>query len=161
MYELWDIYDTKRNLTGRVHKRGDPMKKGDYHIVVHVWIVNSKGEFLITKRTPNKEDPNMWECTGGSAVTGDDSITAAIREVKEETGLDIIPENGECVMTLKRENNFCDVWLFRQDFDIKDVVFQENETCGAMWANENVIYEMIKSREFMAFNYIENLFRLC
>ncbi len=42
------------------------MKEGDHHLVVHVWIVNDKGEFLIQKRQSWKEGgPNMWD---GAAV---------------------------------------------------------------------------------------------
>jgi 8-oxo-dGTP diphosphatase len=96
--ELWDVYDSERNLTGRTHRRADPLHKGDYHLVVHVWLQNSKGEFLISKRAPNKGYPNMWEMVGGSAIMGDDSISAAVREVKEEIGLDLKRENGRCML---------------------------------------------------------------
>ena len=156
--EIWDIYDSNRNLTGRIHRRAVPLQKGDYHLVVHVWMQNGSGEFLITKRAPNKGHPNMWECTGGSAVSGDDSITAAIREVKEETGLDVHPENGIRVFSSMGADYISDVWLFRQDFDIHDVVLQENETIDAKYANIEEIRSMIDKGEFIAFNYIEDLF---
>jgi len=156
--EIWDVYDSRRNLVGRTHRRADPLPAGDYHLVVHVWLQNSGGEFLITKRVPNKGDPNMWECTGGSAVAGDDSITAAVREVKEETGLDAKPENGRCAFTLTGDNSICDIWLFRQDFDLRDVVLQENETIDAKYATVDEIRRMIKNGEFISFHYIEDLF---
>lgn len=156
--ELWDVYDSNRNLAGRTHRRADPLRNGDYHLVVHIWLQNSRGEFLITKRAPDKGFPNMWECTGGSAVAGDDSLKAAIREVKEETGLNAKPENGSCVFSITREDNICDVWLFRQDFDINDVVLQENETVDAKYASKDEIRRMIKTGEFIAFHYIEDLF---
>lgn len=44
--EIWDIYDKYRRKTGATHERRITMKTGDYHIVVHVWVVNSKGELL-------------------------------------------------------------------------------------------------------------------
>lgn len=156
--ELWDVYDSERNLMGRIHRRSDPLPKGDYHLVVHVWLQNSKGEFLITKRALNKGYPDMWECTGGSAVMGDDSITAAIREIREETGLSAKSENGRCIFTLTREDSICDVWLFKQDFDISDVVLQENETTDAKYAATDKIRRMINDGEFIAFHYIEELF---
>ena len=156
--EMWDVYDSERNLTGRKHRRADPLPAGDYHLVVHVWLQNSKGEYLITKRAPNKGYPDMWECTGGSALVGDDSITAAVREVKEETGLDVKFENGACVFTITREDSICDVWLFKQDFDINDVYLQENETTDAKYATANEIRAMINNGEFIAFHYIEELF---
>ncbi|PWM47422.1 MAG: hypothetical protein DBX47_00750 [Clostridiales bacterium] len=156
--ELWDVYDENRNLISRIHRRGDFLAKGDYHIVVHVWIQNTNGEFLLTKRTPNKGFPNMWECTGGSALAGEDSLTAAMREVEEETGLLLDPDAGRCIMTLKREDNFGDVWLFRQDFDLNDVVFQPNETCDAMWATETQIKKMKEDGILVPFSYLDEFF---
>ena len=152
--ELWDVYDSHRQLTGRTHRRGDPLPHGDYHLAVHVWIRNSRGEYLLTKRAPNKGFPNMWECSGGSALAGDDSPTAAMREVKEETGLTLKPENGICLMQLAREDNFCDVWLFRQDFDLDEVVLQPGETCDAMYATEETIRDMYREGTLVPFFYL-------
>lgn len=158
--EIWDVLDANRQPTGRTHRRGDWLPEGDYHLVVHVWIQNSKGEFLLTRRTPNKGYPNLWECTGGSALSGDDSLAAAMREVREETGLTVSPENGSCVLSLKREDNFCDIWLFRQDFALSDVVFQPNETCGACFASEAEIRRMQDNGSLVPFSYLEELFAL-
>ena len=48
--ELWDIYDKNRNLTGRQMERGSEFAKGDFHLVIHVCIFNSKNEMLIQQR---------------------------------------------------------------------------------------------------------------
>ena len=154
--EIWDVYDKDRRLTGRTHRRADPLAKGDYHLVVHVWIQNQQGEYLITQRAPNKGYPFMWECTGGSAVTGDDSITTAIREVYEETGLGVSSEMGSCLLTLWRDDSLCDVWLFRQNFSLDDVVFQEMETINAKYASAQEIRRMVRDGEFVPFTYIED-----
>lgn len=50
--ELWDIYDKDRNKTGRTMKRGEPMKDGDYHLVVHICIFSSDGKCLSSKGSP-------------------------------------------------------------------------------------------------------------
>lgn len=156
--ELWDIYDENRQLTNRKHRRGDFLKKGEYHLVVHVWLQNHKGEYLLTKRTPNKGYPNMWECTGGSALAGETSLSAAIREVKEETGLNVAPQKGRRVLSLKQEDCFTDVWLFQQDFNIQDVVFQPNETCGAMFASKEDILNMKENGILVPISYLSELF---
>jgi len=106
----------------------------------------------------NKGYPGMWECTGGSAVAGDDSITAAIREVKEELGLDIESENGRCLLSYLRYDSICDIWLFRQNHNINDVTLQENETIDAKYVSTDEIHGMIKNKEFLGFDYIEDLF---
>ena len=159
--ELWDVYDENRNRTGRLHRRGDPLPKGEYHLVVYVWMLNSRGEFLLTKRSPNKGFPNMWESTGGSALAGDDSLTAAMREVKEETGLTLDPGKGRVLFTLQGDNYFSDVWLFRQDFDLADVVLQEGGTVDKMYADRETILVMARAGEFVPCSYLERLFEFC
>ena len=156
--ELWDVYDFNRQLTGRTHRRADPLAAGDYHLSVQVWLQNSKGEYLITQRSPNKGYPYMWECQGGAAIAGDDSISAAIREVKEETGFDVMADNGKRLYSMKRENDFCDVWMFWQDFDIKKVVLLENETVDAKYAGKDEILGMAKEGKFFAYTYLEDMF---
>lgn len=155
--ELWDVYDENRQFTGRLHRRGDPMKAGDYHLVVHVWMLNSRGEFLLTKRSPDKGFPNMWESTGGSALAGDDSLTAALREVKEETGLELDPAKGKLVLTYQISDYFRDVWLFRQDFDLEDVVLQPGETVDKMYADSNTIFRLMENGEFVPYGYLWDL----
>lgn len=73
--EYWDVYTKERVRTGRFHRRGDRMKDGDYHLVVHVCIFNSKNQLLIQQRQPFKKSwSNMWDLSvGGSAVAGDSS----------------------------------------------------------------------------------------
>ena len=155
--ELWDVYDKDRNLTGRLHRRGEALTAGDYHLVVYVWMVNSHGEFLLTKRAPNKGFPNLWETTGGSALAGDDSLTAAAREVREETGLTLDPARGSRVITYQGGDYFADVWLFRQDFDLKDVVLQPGETCDKMYADPDTIRRLSAAGKLVPYRYLQRL----
>ena len=134
------------------------MPKGDYHLVVHIWLMNSRGEFLLTKRAPNKGFPGMWECTGGSALAGDDSLTAAIREAKEETGLTLNGANGEVMLYHGCADNFCDIWMFREDHDLSEVILQPGETVDAMYATREEIYRMYHSGELVPFDYLDRLF---
>ena len=155
--ELWDVYDENRILTGRLHRRGDYMRAGDYHLTVHVWMRNSRGEFLLTKRSPNKGYPNKWETTGGSAIAGDDSLAAALREVREETGFCLKPEHGKCIYQLKADNNFADIWLFQQDFDLKDAVLLEGETCDIRYATVEEILELDTEGHLVPYSYLSKL----
>lgn len=158
--EFWDVLDENRVLTGRIHRRGDFLAKGDYHLVVHVWALNSQRQFLLTKRSPNKGFPNMWEAPGGSALAGDDSLTAALREMREETGFELIPENGSCVISYRGEDHFSDVWLFRQDFDLGQIALQEGETCDAMYADAEKIQQLRCDGVLVPFRYLDELLSL-
>ncbi len=149
--ELWDVLDEHRCLTGRVHPRGVPLPLGDYHLVVLVLIQNDKDEILITRRAATKGYPNMWEVTGGSALAGDDSLQAALREAREETGIELDPARGHVVASEQWSDSFCDIWLFRQNFDLSSVVLQEGETTAAMAASCEQILHMERAGEFVPF----------
>lgn len=151
--EMWDVYDGNRQKTGRMHRRGTFMQPGDYHLVVDIWIRNSEGKFLITKRSPNKGFPNAWEMTGGSALAGDDSLAAALREVKEETGIILPPENGRIVWQYTRTDSHKDVWLFDYDFDLDRVILQEGETCDKAVASFEEIKELRAQGKFVPVPY--------
>ena len=154
MAELWDILDVNGKTTGRIHERGKPMNKGEHHLEVSVWIENDNGEYLISQRSPNKTYPNMWECTGGSAVTGDDSLTTALKEVKEELGITLEPHNGRMIQhhlpcSTVGCHGLIDVWLFRQNVDISNIILAPDETCNAMWASHETINRMFDEGTFI------------
>ena len=93
--ELWDLYDENREFTGKTQIRGEKIPQGYYHLAVHVWIRNRKGEYLISQRSADRPTfPLMWECVGGAATAGEDSLTAALRETAEEVGIDLPAECG-------------------------------------------------------------------
>lgn len=155
--ELWDVYDENRNLTGRLHRRGDPLGAGEYHLAVHIWQRNAAGEFLLTQRAPNKGFPNLWECTGGSALAGDDSLTAALREVREETGLTLEPANGRLMMSIQGFDRFTDVWLFENEFDLDAVTLLPGETVDKMRASKEKILRMYHAGTLAPYVYVEEL----
>ena len=86
MAEYWDIYDENRNKTGALHRRGDPLGPGERHLGVEIWTLDGQGRVLLTRRDLRKHFGGLWECTGGSALAGEDSRTAVRRELREETG---------------------------------------------------------------------------
>jgi len=127
--EYWDLFDENRNLTGKIHQRGTPISDGFYHIVIHSWIVNSQNQIVLTKRHPNKPFPNLWECSGGSILAGEESLEGAIREVKEEIGIELNKDEGKLLFShcRKPHHDFYDVWLFKYEIDLSKVILQEGE----------------------------------
>ena len=131
--ELWDLYTENRELTGKTHIRGKEIPDGFYHLVVHVWIRNCKGEYLISQRSATRPTfPLMWETVGGSVLAGEDSLTAALREVKEEIGLDLLPESGRLLFTKvrsiineKQYNDIADIWLFHYNGNSTPITTEE------------------------------------
>lgn len=139
--EIWDLYDENQNLTKKSHERGNVIPEGYYHLVVHIWIRNSAGKYLITKRAENRKTyPLMYECVSGSVLQGETSKQGAVREVQEEVGLDFTNKNGRLVKTEVRKefngepyNDILNVWLYEYDGEIDLSKATTNEVCEAKW----------------------------
>ncbi|ADK14827.1 MULTISPECIES: NUDIX hydrolase [Clostridium] len=158
--ELWDVYDSERNKTNRTMVRGRDFNEGDYHMVVHICIFNSKGEMLIQQRQPFKEGwSNMWDITvGGSAIEGETSQMAAKRELMEELGIKINLQDIRPHLTINFDNGFDDVYLIQKDIDIVDLTLQYEEVKCVKWASKEEIFSMIDSGEFIS--YYKSLIQL-
>lgn len=146
--EIWDILDSEGNLTGRTIERGKTLAKGDYHLVVFAWLKNDKGEFLISKRNPNKSSGGQWETVGGSAISGETSMKAAMREVKEELGILLDSEKGTFITRECELPCYKDIWMFHVDIDLDELVLQDEEVADAKWATRAEVVELINNNHF-------------
>ncbi|GEM_PF-5756921 len=66
-------------------------EKGLWHKVVHIWIIDARGNVLIQKRGAYKKTyPNMWAMScEGHVSAGDSSRETVLKELCEELGLNI------------------------------------------------------------------------
>lgn len=166
--EFWDIYDKNKQRTGRTMKRNDwCLKDDEYHLTVLGVIARPDGKFLITQRVMTKAwAPGWWEVSGGAAMAGEDSKDAVLREVKEETGLDVSEAEGGYLFTYHRENPgkgdnyFVDVYRFVMDFDESDVHLQEAETLGCRLATLEEIQELAAQGIFLHYDSIKEAFHM-
>lgn len=142
--ELWDLLDKEGNPLGITHVRSGVLPQGAYHRTVEIFTVNSQGQLLVTLRDPNKETyPDMWEITGGSVVAGEDSMTAAIRELQEETGIIRTEDDMIFLTTNPGHTALMDIYLTFCDTDISDLTMQEGETVDAKWVTFEEYEQMI------------------
>lgn len=164
--EYWDIYDADKKRTGRTMKRNDwCLKDGEYHLSVLGVVARPDGRYLITKRVMTKAwAPGWWEVSGGAAMAGEDSRDAVLREVREETGLDVSDAQGGYVFTYHRENPgkgdnyFVDVYRFVKDFTEEDLKLQTEETDGYRLATAEEIRALANQGIFLHYDSIKRVF---
>lgn len=155
--ELWDLYNEKREKTGTDHVRGEKIPDGFYHLVVHVWIRNKKGEYLISQRSESrKQFPLMWECVGGSVLKGEDSLHGAIREAEEEVGAKLCPKKGKVMYSVVgrviggvKFTDIVDAWVFTTDEEIDLKNATTDEVKQFRWLNLKQIKALFDAGEMV------------
>lgn len=132
--EYWDLFDQDACFVGR-HLRGEVIPKGLYHNIVSIFTINSKKEILLTQRDPSKSYPCLWENTAGSVLAGEEIITAAKRELQEETG--IVCQEKDLIylgyQETSHKNGHTHAYLLKKDIGIEHIILQKGETIDAKW----------------------------
>lgn len=146
--EYWDIYDEHHIPTGKLHLRGRPLEAGERHIVVEIWTANPNKQLLITKRHPDKKYGGLWECTGGSALAGEDSLHAAARELLEETGINQPINNLIQLATRIYPNRFVDTYFTISHQAISELRLQAEEVVDAKWVSPEQLFQIINENGF-------------
>ncbi|MBP3619995.1 MAG: NUDIX domain-containing protein [Clostridia bacterium] len=142
MDELVEHIDEFGNVLGVV-SRWQAHKQGLLHRVVHICIVNSKNQILLQKRSKKKRlYPSVWDISAaGHILAGEKSLTSAIREVREELGLDLQEDEFEFLFAFLDDlsiddfyvNEIADVYLVKKDVNIDDIKTQKNEVDEVKW----------------------------
>ena len=149
MAEYWDLYDENRNLLGKTIKRGDAFAEGEYYVCCEIWIQNTKGEFLITQRHPDKKAGGMWEFSGGGVLAGETTKQAAVRELEEEIGISIGEEELTLVEVYRHKNYFMDIFTVKKDIDLQKLTLQPEEVVDAKWVSDEVLRKMIEDKQIV------------
>lgn len=162
LMEKRDLYDENRKLTGETIFKGEEIPKDKYIVVVLIFIQNSKGEFLIQKRSARKN--GKFATTGGHPKSGESSIQGIITEVEEEIGLKLNPKDLKLYFSGKSEAEriFWDDYYVKMDIqDIKQLKLQEDEVSSVEWLSENEIINLVKQDKFFKNHYeeFENLLK--
>ncbi len=145
MAEYWDVYNANRELTGKTIKRGDPFGEDEYYVCCEVWIVNSKNQMLVTQRHPDKKAGGQWEFTGGGVLAGETTLSAAVREVKEELGICLEEAALEPLAVYKHRNYFMDIYVVRKDLSDEEIVLDKNEVVDRAWLSKCEIEQFIET----------------
>ena len=164
IFEKWDIIDEHGNLSGRTVLRGNVrLKPGEYHLVVHIWVVSYDGKILIQRRSDTKKlMPGEWAATGGAAISGEDSFTAAQRELFEELGIMSDKNTLKKALRIKRRNSLLDIWFIKSDVETSKLKLQESEVAEAKWVTAEELKVMVENEEFHNYGneYFERVFEI-
>ncbi len=177
MDEMVDILNSDGSPTGEVRSKKEAHEKGLWHRAAHVWFVNGRGEILMQKRADNLEShPGEWDISAaGHLSAGNTRIQGALREVKEELGIELEEKDLKKIGELHNESihrggkyinkEYDDVYVVRKDVPISDITVQKSEISEvkyvpapelARWVEEKKPGVVMHTVEFkMLFDYLK------
>lgn len=140
--EIWDAYDRQGMKTGTDLIRGEKIGEGLYHLVCEIVVRHVDGDYLLLQRDFRKEAyPGFEEIgAGGSALKGETPLQGALRELREESGIEA-GELEELYRIVKDGSHAIHHgYLCVTDAPKTSVELQEGETISYRWvAREELI----------------------
>lgn len=161
--ELISIYNEKREKTDKVVDRHSYKKlENEYDLSVQIWIMNDNGEIILTKRAEKMTYPNFWECTEGIVDWNETSAQAAVREVREELGIEIsVDEIFKMEIDKEKEcPRYTDVYFCRKNISLDEINLQREECVDVKIVNEDEYNLMYQNGELIPYlNYFYEVYR--
>ena len=144
MPELWDAYDKDFNKIENVTLvRGEAVPENMYHLVSEIIVEHTDGTYLLMQRDHAKHFGGMWELTaGGSALKGETAEECAIRELREETGIEAADLREISRIVHEAHRTLYVEYLCVTDWDKDAVTLQEGETVAYKWVDKQEVLEM-------------------
>ena len=170
--ELLRVVDTKGNNTNEILEREELHNQNKLHNEVTIYIINSKNEVLLQRRSKNRRfSPNKLGVIAGHVSYREDTITTAQREVKEEVGVKVKKEDihklsDRYLVKEEYNNHFMYPHYIVLDKDEKDFKIQKEELSSVKWYKIEEVIKMIndnskelvfKKEEIPLFNKLKNI----
>ncbi|RPH90099.1 MAG: NUDIX domain-containing protein [Calditrichaeota bacterium] len=144
--EWFDIVTPEGKVVGKAPRSLCHRNPNLLHPVVHVHVFNSRGELWLQKRADDKDiQPGKWDTSvGGHVSSGEKIEQALLREVKEELGVEMMPNEPLYRYVMKNEIESELVYTFR-GFHNGPFRFPRNEIAeGRFWKMKDIRSDLNK-----------------
>jgi isopentenyl-diphosphate delta-isomerase type 1 len=157
--ELIDVLTESGAPTGVVKEKGAVHRDGDWHRSSHIWIVSGRNVLLQRRALAKQSWPGLWDISvAGHISAGESAIDAAVREAREEIGIEIAPADLEPIGTLRYhcvlrdgyiENEIHEVYLLRRDVALSSLTLDPSEVAEVRWVGLEDLdrYERVPHKE--------------
>ena len=156
--EIFDIVDEKGQPVGGTVTRSKAHAQGIPHRTAHIWVVRENGErteVLLQKRALNKDSfPGRYDTSSaGHIQAGDEPLESAIRELAEELGIQVKPDELHFAGTFPiqyekefhgkmfKDNEIAFVYVYNKKVDIDNLTIQKEELDSVEWFDLEEVYE--------------------
>ena len=156
--EYLDIVNEEGEPIGEIISRREAHEKGILHRTSHVWIIRTeegRTELLLQKRSETREAyPGMYDTSAaGHIPAGEEPLESIIREMKEELGIQAIPDQLKYIGVfpiryekefhgrMYRDNEINSVYVYEEPVEIDDLILQESEVSEVRWFDLDEVWK--------------------
>ncbi len=144
--EKWDAYDSNfKKIDGKILIRGEEkdIPNGVYHLVCDILVKHTDGSYLLMKRDHRKSYGGMWEASaGGSALIGETPLQCAVRELREETGINTTALTKVGTEFDDKTHSVYVEFLCVTNWEKTAIQLQDGETIDYKWVNREDLITM-------------------
>ena len=155
--EEFDVLDENGEFTGEIVERDKAHSEGMMHRAVVLFLVNSKKQILLQKRSLKKKKwPGYWDVTSGGHVdAGELGLFSAVRELEEELGIKVEPQDVRYICCRRTDTRVAgmidkhmnEYFVAFKDIDIRDIKMQVGEVEEVNWVDYDVFKTMVTNKE--------------
>lgn len=160
--EYFDVYDAEGHFLNKTVSRGSKLNQGEFVNVVHVWIKTKDDNFLIQQRNKKNDPiPYQWATTSGLPNPKESPLDAAVRETKEELGLNLNKTDLQKVAYLVSSHNgfntLTHVYLTTADFTLDQINLNVKEVRDYDFKTLDEIKALIEKQYFWNYSKLLNV----
>lgn len=157
MDEIIDIVTENGKPTGKTALKSEAHKNGWWHNTIHLWLYTNDGEILLQQRSRKKDIfPLLWDVSAAGHIdAGEPMEHAAIREVEEELGLQLKPEELTKIGVHKhastyangtiQDNEFHHVFVAELKVNLQNLTPQEEEVEAIKLVTFNELIKLLNT----------------
>lgn len=159
--EYWDVCDHTGKRSGQIRPKGAAFAPGEYHPAMEAWIVNRQGEILIQQRSMRCEIlPGVWGLTTGRMLAGESTLEGCIREIGEELGIRVSPEELCLLRRIPRGELLWDIYAVHKEVSPGEFILQEEEVAQVRWVSPAGFRELLDTGRLFRYPEIEEILTL-
>ena len=132
------------------NRLGIPDPNGVLEGGASVWLVrreNDKVSILFQKRSENVQNAGFYDSSaGGHTDEGEDSLTTALRETKEELGLELTPEDLIYVCTYTTDKKYIAVYISDRTGKNDEFILNKDEVEQVEWITLDEFDMFVRAR---------------
>jgi isopentenyl-diphosphate delta-isomerase type 1 len=138
--EVFDVVNERDEVIGR-ERRSEVHRRGLRHRAVHVLVFNAHGKLFLQKRSVSKDTfPGTWDSSAsGHLDTGEDYDACAMRELREEIGLNLAqPPERRFKLAASAATGQEFVWVYRCRAEGPFTLHPDEIECGEWFTPADV-----------------------